>query len=652
MKIRKALISSILLATVSFSTIAQTILEVGNQKVSKQDFLKMYEKNSIKGKVDYSESAIKDYLNYYTLYRMKLLEAKDTNLESDPKVKREMEAYKQQLAMSYLKDKTINEKLVKEAYERMKYEIEFAHIYHPFPLNGDFPHSGDSLKKCYQELEAKSLTFEDAVKHFSKDESTKNSGGYVGFISALQTECHIEDVLYKTPVGKYSEPFKSSLGWHIVKVISKRPNQGKVQVQQILINVLPSSPEDKKKESEEKIAKINKAIKEGVSFDKLVSEYSDDKFSKSKNGLLDPFQAGKYSKVFENAAFNLKKVGDIAGPIQTEYGYHFIKLHKKIPLGSYESIKDELFKEVENDLRSYNAHQASEEAIRTKLNFKQNDSELNKFKTLAKEDNAFYLKDEISNLKLSNVLFEVNNQVFTNSDFLAHLRSINNGRALVKNSAEKMLNDIYTSYVNKTINEIRINKLALENEEFKSLLKEYNDAILIFELMSNNVWKKANDDEKGLNDFYEKHKNKYQWEPGFTGLTFQSKIKSDLQKVLSKIDEGVAPSAAYEEVVADPKNAGIQITINNGRVENTKYNITPSILKLNTPSQVFEYNGNYIFVVPQEIYQEKTTKTLDEAKGFVVSDYQEYLEKEWHASMQKKYPVKIYDNVLKTVIKK
>ncbi len=648
---RNLLISSFALSTIAFSAFSQTIMEVGKQKVSKDEFVQMYERNSIKGKVDYSEPAVRDYISYYVLYRMKLQEAKELRLDTVSSVKKEMEMYKQQLAQSYLKDKSITEKLAKEAYERMQHEIEVAHIFDPFPMNGDVPEAAKYIKGYYDEIKKGQMSFEEAAKKYSKDLSSAKNGGYLGYITALQADYKFEDKFYNTPVGTISEPFKSTIGWHIVKVINKRPNQGQVQIQQILISALPSATPEKRKEAETKVAELQSALKNGESFDELVAKFSDDKFSKSKNGVLAPFRSGDVAKELEIAAFGLKNAGDIAGPIKTEFGYHFIKLVKKIPLGTYEEMQDELLRKLDVDDRTLAANNAREEAVRKSYKYIQQQQQLDALKNLAKTNNEIFTKDPDNQLDHKAQLFQIDGKKFTIGDFVSYVNSVNKGRPLMKNNTDKMIDDLYNGYVNKNINEIRLSKLETENSEYRRLLNDYNDAILIFDLTSNKIWKRANDDTLGLNDFYQKNQAKYYWEPGFRGQIYQSKNKASLEALVKKINQGVSPNKAYEELIMHPSEPA-PITTQSGRYISKKYGFNTSALKVDTPSTITEDNGTYTLAIPSEIFTTNTPKTLEEAKGYIVSDYQEYLETEWKASMQKKYPVKINESVLKTVFKK
>lgn len=638
-------------AALSFQAKAQTILEIGNTKISKDEFIKMYERNSVKGKTNFSEEAVRDYLNYYTVYKMKLKEAEELRLDTFANVKREFENYKNQLVQSYLKDKSVTEKVTKEAYERYKEELEVGHIFISFAINGDaiqFKKRADSI---YNQIIQNNITFEEAAKQFSQDNGTKANGGYIGYITTLQTDYLFENKIYTE--GKKNaiiKPFKSSVGWHIVKVYDRRPNQGMVEVQQIMIQALQSSGPEKLKAAEEKLAAVINELKKGTSFNQIVAEYSDDNHSKGKNGMLKPFRAGDVDKKIEDAAFALKNVGDISEPIRTEYGYHILRLVKKHPIGTYAEMEQELLRKIENDQRIVDAYHAKNQEVKKSLGFKEDTTVLQAIKESAKVNKDFYDVTEQDKFKPEAVLFSLGNKKQTARDFVKYIETMYRNRPLSPNNSDKIIDDMYGNFTNKFISDERYEKLLAENKDFKETLNIYKEGIIIYDMNQTNIWKKASDDAVGLENFYAKNKDRYIWDPSFDGKVFHTNAKGDADRLLAKINSGEDPVKAFEALLVDDKNPAA-LKIQEGRFELQKYNLKPGDLKERKASEVINVNGIYYVIYPYVVYNEKSQKSLQEAKGFLVSDYQEYLEKEWLASLKKKYPVKVNEQVLKTVFK-
>src|SRR3954471_15586571 len=125
---RKLILSCYLTGITAFTLQAQTLFTYGGTPVSKQEFLRVYQKNSINKKVDFSEPALREYLDLYSLFKMKVREAEAIKLDTVASIAAELDNYRHQLAKNYLTDKEVTNKLVTEAYNRMKEEVHVAHI--------------------------------------------------------------------------------------------------------------------------------------------------------------------------------------------------------------------------------------------------------------------------------------------------------------------------------------------------------------------------------------------------------------------------------------------------------------------------------------------------------------------------------------------
>src|SRR5690606_15623816 len=159
-------------------------------------------------------------------------------LDTIPNIQRELDTYRKQLAKSYLTDEQVTNRLYREAYDRMKEERRVAHILLMAPPNmsaQDTLTLYNRIDSIYKALTTKKADVAELAAHYSQDVGTKDRGGEVGFMTALQTLYSFENAVYETEVGKISRPFRSQLGYHVVKVLEKRPSRGEVQVAQILI---------------------------------------------------------------------------------------------------------------------------------------------------------------------------------------------------------------------------------------------------------------------------------------------------------------------------------------------------------------------------------------------------------------------------------
>ena len=653
---RKLFLTCIAISTLT-GVSAQTLFTYGNKPVSKEEFLKVYKKNSLNKAPDMSEVALKDYLNLYSLFKMKVSEARIAKLDTVQSIQYELVNYRKQLAKNYLTDEAMSEKLVLEAYDRMKKDVKVAHI---LISSSQFAQSKDTLAP-YKKIDSiynailKGADFAKTAEALSDDGDSRKRGGDIGYFTALQTVYPFENAAYTTPVGKVSKPFRTQFGYHIIKVLDVRPAVGTASVSQIMIAVSKSKGEEAMAAAKLKVDSIQNDMKKGVSFEELVKKYSDDKFSKDNGGVLRTFGVGEMTPEFEKAAFALKKSGDISAPITTDYGTHIIKLIDKSGLKPLDSLRASIKKKIENDSRSAAAKEAYVNKIKQQNGFKElpaNYEELlvrvNKIPDTGKQANMFSFNDFRD---MGKVIFTFNGKEFLQNDLIKFMEVLTRGKILGARNA--ILKDVYNMYVNNIITDFQEQKLVEEKPEFKALMEEYTDGIMLFELMDRNVWSKASKDTTGLKSFYETRKNKYQWEPGFTGAVYTFKNEAALKEGQKMLQ---AKKTATDEELMKKLNTEQMpdaVTITHGRYEFSKYKDLPqaSVAKGKLSEAKKNDNGTYTVVKADEIYTTPTPKSLNEAKGYVVAEYQDYLEKKWNDEMRAKYPVKVDDAVFKSMVK-
>ncbi len=651
---RKLALTCLATGIFSLTGFAQTLFSYGGKPVSKEEFLRVYQKNTLNKQPDYSEAALKEYLDLYSLFRMKVSEAEQQHLDTVANIQSELNNYRKQLAKNYLTDEEITNKMIREAYDRIKEEVHVAHILIMNQMSTDSTVAYNKIDSIYKAIQ-KGADFSEMARRYTEDRSSKDNGGDVGFITALQTVYPFENVAYATPVGKVSAPFRTQFGYHIVKVIEKRQSRGEVKVAHILITT-PKSKGDKADElALQRIDSIKKDMKKGVPFEQLAKKYSDDKFSVNEGGVLPAFSSGKMVPAFENAAFALKKPGDISEAIKTDYGYHIVKLIEKTPLKPFDSLQQQLKRKVENDSRSATAKDFYFEKVKAKNGFKEYAAAMEelyakvaKIPDTGKEANVFKAADYKT---MNKPVFTLAGKDYKQNDFMNFAETFARGRLTGPKKA--VLADVYKNYVNTVVNDVEEHKLVEENKDFRILMDEYRSGIMLFELMDRNVWSRASRDSVGLKAFYEANKSKYKWDPGFSGVVYKFKDENTLaqgKKILAD------KSKKEEDVVKELNVTGNvdAVTVQRGHFEFKSFKDVPqaSIVKGKITDGVKSADGKYTLVKVDEVYNEQTTKTLDEARGYVVAEYQDFLERNWNDQMRKKYPMKVDDATFKSMVKK
>lgn len=636
---------------------SQTLFKFGNNDVSKDEFLRIYQKNSLNKKPDFTEPALREYLDLYSLFRMKVKEAESQHLDTLSSIQNELNNYRKQLAKNYLTDDQVQNKLINEAYERMKEEV---HVMHILILSSSTGPSADTVEpyrkidSIYNALTKKKADFTTLAKKYSDDRASKDKGGDIGYISSLQTVYPFENAAYTTPVGKVSAPFRTQFGYHIIKVIDRRPSRGEVKVAQIMISAPKSKGQDGIDYAKKRLDSVQRDLKNGVDFKDVVKKYSDDKYSVNDGGELQPIGVGSVTPAFEEAAFSLKNPGDISAPVQTDYGFHIIKLLGKYPLKPFDSIKTQVKRKVESDSRSQVAREIFFERIKQKNQFKEHKENLepvvqrlSKISDTGKNANMFKAIDYND---MNRPLFELGGKSYLQRDFISYAEGITRGRLQGPKGA--VVRDLYNMYTTTVVNDLEEHRLVEEQPEFRSLMQEYRDGIMLFELMDRNVWGKASRDTTGLKAFYETRKGKYLWEPGFTGAVYRFKNEKALkegQKMLAKKE------LKDEDIIKKMNSDSIPdaVSIQRGHYEFSKFNEVPKTAiakgKITEPKK--NEDGTYTVVKVNEVFDTPTPKSLDDARGYAVAEYQDFLEKDWNDKMRKKYPMKLDDAVFKSIIK-
>ncbi len=649
---RKLLLSCFTATAIAGIGHAQTLFTYGPNSVSKDEFLRVYKKNSINKKPDMSEKELKSYLDLYTLFKMKVAEADKQHLDTVESIERELNNYRKQLAKNYLTDEQITSKLIHEAYDRMKENVRVAHILISCPPGADTVQARKKIDSIYHIVVAKPEAFEGMAMGLSDDKGSKDKGGDLGYFTALQTVYPFENAAFSTPKGKISAPFRTQFGYHIVKVLDKRADRGEVKVAQILIQIIKSKGEEGVKSARLRADSVMAKLKSGVPFETLVEEYSDDKFSIADKGVLKPFGVGKTVPEFENAAFALKKPGELAGPVQTDYGFHIIKLISKSPLAPFDTLQPGLKRRVENDSRAQTARDIYYDKVKAKNGFKEYPANLQEVmdKLVAIPDTGADAKT----LKLDNYrsmgkpVFSLNGKDYSQTDYVAFVFNLTRGK--INGPKATVVKDAYNLYVNNVVTDFLEHKLVEENIEFKNLMTEYRDGIMLFELMDRNVWSKAAKDSVGLKAFYESHKAKYMWDAGFEGAVYKFKNKPayDTGMIMINADKYTEEEIAKAVNTADRPDG---VTVQRGRYEFGKFKeASMNDLAGSKVKVVGNENGSYTVVVAKKVHNAPSQKTLEEARGYVVAEYQDYLEKQWNEKMRADYPVKVSEPVFKSMV--
>lgn len=471
----------------------KTLVTINGEKTTVADFKRVYEKNL--DAIDNEEAKdVAKNLDLYINYKLKVAEAYQLKLDTLPSYKREIETYKNQLSAPYLQDTTFIADLLKDVYYRTKNQVKAKHIlirldkeatpkdtlfaYNKILKIRDRIVNGEDFEKVAVE------TSEDTSAQDNLTNGRKGNKGNLGYFSAFAMVSPFEDAAYNTKEGEVSMPFRTQFGYHILKVDDFKESKGEIEAAHILI--LDTTAVGKKK-----IDEVSAKLKNKESFEDLAKKYSDDRGSKDNGGRLNKFGEGRMVKPFEDVAFALENEGDISKPFKTRFGWHIVKLLKKHPVKSFDELKDELRNKIKRSSRM----QLSEKAVINKLKAKYIILENEKAKEILNRKNI----RAISKDSLQNTIFSINNKKITQEDFIKYIR----------NRRHKPVFLLFDEFKDQEILTYYKENLVNTEPEYAYTLKDYEDGLLLFELMQQKIWDKSSKDTLGLKDYFSNHKANY-----------------------------------------------------------------------------------------------------------------------------------------------
>lgn len=633
----------------SLNTIAQTdnvVMEIDGKKVTKSEFLQIYLKNNTNPK--YDKQSLDEYMELFKKFKLKVAEAEALGYDTIPKLKKELAGYRKQLSQPYLIDSTKNSALVKQAYERMKNEVHASHILVKVAENA----SPEDTLAAYNRIMAIKKRIENGEdfatvakgKNGSDDPSAVRNGGDLGYFTAFQMVYQFEEAAYNTPVGKISNPVRTKFGYHILKVIDMRPARGTMKAAHIMVATGREATPEEIETAHKKVDEIYAKLQAGESFEKLASEFSDDSQTAEKGGELPLFGTGTTTRMvpeFEEAAFQLKANGDVSQPVQTAFGYHIIKRLELTPLRSFDELKKEIQGKVNKDERAIVTQQSFIEKLKKTYAFKDNYNKTSKWFVQNIDTNYFKGTWNADALKSNTAMFTLDKKSFTQKDFAAYLQK--NFRAYKNMDAATLVKKQYAAWQNSEILAYEESKLDSKYPDFKALMQEYHDGILLYEVMSDKVWNKAIKDTSGLKTFFEGHNANYKWGKRYNAYIYECSNEDIAKKVAAMLKSDTISSRTVINAINKDSELNLRVRTGKFEVESTPYLKGHELKKGVNPA--YTVDGKYYIVKVDEVL-EPTQKTMAEAKGAATSDYQTYLEKEWLTEIAKKHPIVVHEQVL------
>ncbi len=621
----------------------EVLMTVDGDPVTKEEFLNIYKKNNKDEKI--TQESLEEYLDLFINFKLKVKAAEDRGMDTLESFRKELSRYRDQLAEPYMTDQEKKKGLLREAYRRKKKEVRAKHILIKVPENAAPADTQAAYEEAVQAMERvrEGDDFSKVAREFSDDPTVKRNGGDIGYFSVFDMVYPFESAAYETEEGAMSGPVRTKYGYHVIKVLDKRPSRGAIKVAHIMKQATQKQSEEKRKKARKKIRKIRKKIVDGErTFAEMARRNSDDRRSAKRGGELERFGSGDMVPKFEDAAFGLEKNGAISEPVKTRYGWHIIKRLDRYPIASYEDARDQL----EKKLKKSDRYRLVQEAFtRELMQTYEHQTHPEKAKALTAElDSGFFQggKELSPKDQWDETVLEIEDRSYSQLDLLKFIAGRQKKRP--DGSMEAFVTDLLHQFLKDKLKEREKANLDEKYPEFRALLNEYRDGILLFELTDQKVWKKALKDTIGLEAYYEENKKSYMWDKRLDAKVYECTDRKHAGRVRKMLRKERADSI----IRAQEGAKGKKVKIDRGKFQAQEEPWTDQVEWEPGISEPIPVDDKVVVVKVNKVLEPRP-KTFKEAKGLVTSDYQEHLEEKWVEKLRDQYEVTVNENVLQTI---
>ena len=618
----------------------EVLFTVGNQSITTEEFKAVYEKNKGVGAA-LDPKTPEEYLELYINFKLKIAEAYEQQRDTATEFKNEFGGYRAQLAKPYLSDQGAEDELVNQAFSRMQEEVRAAHIMIALEANA-LP--SDTLKAYRQLLDLRKsilsgkTKFENAARETSADTWSAKNGGDLGYFTVFNMVYPFESAAYELEVGNLSMPVRSQYGYHLLKLLDRRSASGIVRVRHIFFASNGKSSLQEQQRAERSANEIYSRLEGGEDFISLL-EFSEDRKTKDAMGELPEFGINNMMPAFEEAAFSLEASGDYSVPVETSIGWHVIQLIEKKPLASFDELKSELKKKVKRDTRSRVGATRFMKRLKSEYDFAIDERWLGRTMNLV-DKNAFGTGTwEIPTLSRDRVVATFANEKIYQSEVLEFwAKNQNQSSEAVR---VEFLRVLFNAYSNDRMIAYEDGQLELKHADFRNLVREYKEGILLFDLTQEAVWNKAAQDSAGIANHYELIKEDYRWEDRVQATYW---VTTD-EKLAKKIAKWTAKNKVDKVKELLENEDALSVAIQNGTYEKDDNSVIVAVWQQDSGTfGPIELDNGSFAVVQIDEFIPSAPKALNEIKGLVIASYQDTLEKEWVNALKLKFEVNVNEN--------
>jgi peptidyl-prolyl cis-trans isomerase SurA len=585
---KKVFLTIILLAGAMLSRAQedQVLMTINGEPVMASEFLYIYEKNNQENNVE--KKSMQDYLELFVNFKLKVTEAIAQGVDTTEAFKKELAGYRAQATPKYMQDHAAIDSLVNLSYQRMANVRRVAHIAVQCPAGSDSITEATALAKINLARERVTTGVEKQIKKGRK--------------------------------------------W-----------------------VTTQEPE---------------------AFADVAREMTEDQQGKENGGELGWIQVFRFVYPFEEAVYNTP-VGQVSEVFRSPYGFHialieeeraFEEVHaahimKMMPRGA-EDMAFDAKKQIDS---LYQIVLAGADFAEVATAYSDDKGSARKGGDLGWFGRGMMVQP-FENITFDMQPGEMSEPFPTRFGWhfvklydkrnIQPLDSIRN-QVLTQVKRDARMAEAEKSFINKTRAEYNLPaemsdadvkayaEAHLEEKyaDLRHLVREYHDGILLFDVSLREVWDKANKDTEGLAAFFKANKKNYTWnDPHFKGYIIQAKDMASA-KAAKQIVKSANPDSVMnylnqrinvDSVTYVKVQSGLWTKGQNAMVDSYAFKDKTAEF---TPSDEYPI----IIAVGKVI---TAPQVYTDVRGQVTNDYQDYLEKQWVATLREKYPVVINQEVL------
>ncbi|TNE79781.1 MAG: hypothetical protein EP332_09845 [Bacteroidetes bacterium] len=651
--IRTRIFACLVALSIGFAAYAQgqeskkLLFTYGTDSVYTDEFVRVFLKNN--KKEEQTDSSIQAYLNLYVNFKLRVKEAHVLGMQNDQQFLNELKGYRQQLAHTYMTDTSLTSKLTDEAYKRLQEEVKASHILILCPSNALPKDTLAAWKKitAIRKRALKGENFDTLAYHESQDPSAKSNLGNLGYFSAFNMIYPFETQAYQTGVNELSPVFRTEYGYHFLKVFDRRASRGDIKVSHLMLTLNTNPSEKEVEAARRKLDTILAQLKNGADWNQMVSTYSEEPRSAANGGKLEWISSigSSIDGLFKEAAFTLKNEGDIIGPVRSNFGMHLIKLDAKRGIGSFEERRDWIRMQVNREpARAKMSQAVLLEKIKAENKFVESKNS-QKLAMGILDSSIIKGTFNASNFAQNKTtLFSISEKKFSVSDFAQFVMT--RQASMPEANLVAVKEQMYTDFVNASNLQYEEDHLDEKYPQFRYLMQEYHDGILLFNLNQEKIWMKAGQDTAGLRAFYEEHKGEHTWPERVQATLYEANSKSAYKKTKKLVKKELSDTEISETV---NKENPLSLVIKHSKFVKGENSYVDQVTWKTGLHTVKTDDGKYILVHIKEVLP-AGPKKLNEVRGIMIGEYQDYLEKSWIQELKAKYPVHVNDAALEGIL--